>query len=92
MNEKNPHDLPDPGPQRFWSGVHLPKNAKFPLDLELRERVNESGKAKISFSRLIAHQPTIADAKAVREAAEEILIRASQVDRFVGIIGEGAPA
>lgn len=90
MTENNPHGLPDPGPNRFFHGVHLPKNAKFPLDLELRERVNESGQAKVSFSKLIAHQPTIADAKAVRETAEEILIRAGQVDKFVGILAEGS--
>ena len=83
------HNLPNPGPMRFWVGVHNPKNAKSPLDLELRERVNESGKAKVSFSKLIAHQPTIADPKAVRDAAEEILIRAARVDEFVGIISEG---
>lgn len=85
----NQHNLPDPGPMRFWVGVHNAKNVKFPLDLELRERLNESGPTRVNFSKLIAHQPVIADPKAVREAAADILIRAAQVDEFVGIIAEG---
>ena len=41
-------------------------------------------------SKLISKAGTIADPKAVRETAEEILVRASAVDEYVGILAEGA--
>ena len=84
------HDLPDPGKNRFWHGVHSPSNTKQPLLLELREKIHEHGSARTSMSKLISKAGTIADAKAVRETAEEILIRAGQVDKFVGILAEGS--
>jgi hypothetical protein len=84
------HNLPDPGPMRFWVGIHNPASVKSPLTLELRERTAGSGVARVSFSRLIAKAHTIADDKAVTDAAEEILIRAARVDDFVGILKEGA--
>ena len=84
------HDLPDPGKNRFWNGVHAPSNSKAPLTLELREKMHENGPARVSMSKLISKAGTIADAKAVRETAEEILIRAGQVDKFVGILAEGS--
>ena len=84
------HDLPDPGKNRFWHGVHSPSNTKQPLLLELREKIHEHGQARTSMSKLISKAGTIADAKAVRETAEEILIRAGQVDKFVGILAEGS--
>ena len=84
------HDLPDPGKNRFWHGVHSPSNTKQPLLLELREKIHENGPARVAMSNLISKAGTIADAKAVRETAEEILIRAGQVDKFVGILAEGS--
>lgn len=84
------HDLPDPGKNRFWHGVHSPSNTKQPLLLELREKIHENGPARVAMSKLISKAGTIADAKAVRETAEEILIRAGQVDKFVGILAEGS--
>lgn len=84
MTEK----LPSPGKGRFWHGVHNPKNAKFPMVLELREKTTENGAHLPKFSRLIAQQPVIADIKALREAAEEILVRASKVDEYTGLLTE----
>ena len=84
------HDLPDPGKNRFWHGVHSPSNTKQPLLLELREKIHENGPARVAMSKLISKAGTIADPKAVRETAEEILVRASAVDEYVGILAEGA--
>lgn len=84
-------NLPAAGTNRFWHGVHAPNNVKFPMVLELRETRIASDKGyKVNFSRLIAKQPVIADEKAIVEAAKDILIRAAQVDEFVGIIGGSA--
>ena len=88
MNEPTLPSLPDPGPGRYWWGVHAPNSVKTPLTLELREQTN-AGPIVPSFSRLIAKQPTIADEKAIIEAANEILVRAQSVDRYVGVLGEG---
>lgn len=79
-------DLPSPGERRFWYAIHQPNNVKAPLLLELRQRRNSGDEVKVSFSDLIAKQPTIADPVAIREAAVEILIRAAKVDEFVGIL------
>lgn len=80
-------DLPDPGPGRFWHGVHAPNNVKFPMVLELRSSAIANDRPhKVNFSRLIAKQPVIADAKAITEAAADILIRAAKVDEFTGIL------
>lgn len=79
-------DLPHPGPRRFWYAIHQPNNVKAPLLLELRQRRNSGDEIKVSFSDLIAKQPTIADPIAISEAATEILIRAAKVDEFVGIL------
>ena len=84
------HNQPDPGKNRFWVGSHQPNNTKQPLLLELREKMHEKGPARVSMSKLISKAGTIADAKAVRETAEEILIRAADVDKYVGILAEGA--
>lgn len=82
-----PLTMPDPGPTRFFVGVHNPNNQKYPLMLELRESTISADRPhKANFSRLIAKQSTIADEKAVIEAAENILVRAGKVDKFVGII------
>jgi hypothetical protein len=86
------YPLPDPGRERFWHGVHNPSSVKTPLTLELRERTVANAKAAVTFSKLIAKQPTIADPKAVKEAADEILIRAERVDDFIGILKEGEAA
>lgn len=81
-------DLPDAGPGRFWHGVHNPSNVKNPMILELRQSTLSGDRPpKVGFSRLIAKQPVIADAAAIAEAAADILIRASKVDEFVGILG-----
>ena len=84
------YPLPDAGKNRFWHGRHQPRNSKQPLLLELREKINEKGPALVSMSTLVSQAGTIADAKAVRETAEEILVRASAVDEYVGILAEGA--
>ena len=78
--------LPDPGPRRYWLGVHNPSSIKTPMTLELRERTNSGPTIVASFSRLIAKAPTIADEEALQETAREILVRAGKVDEFVGII------
>lgn len=83
-------DLPNPGPGRFWHGAHRPASEKTPLVLELRESSVSGSAAKVSFSKLIAKQSTIADEKMIRQAAEDILIRAGKVDDFVGILAEGS--
>lgn len=80
-------NLPDPGADRFFVGVHNPSNAKYPMMLELRQSTISGREHKVNFSRLIAKQPVIADPKAIVEAAEEILVRAGRVDEFVGILG-----
>ena len=82
------YPLPDAGKNRFWHGRHQPRNSKQPLLLELREKINEKGPALVSMSTLVSQAGTIADAKAVAETAAEILIRAGEVDRSVGILGE----
>ena len=79
-------NLPDPGPKRFWRGVHRPESVKTPLLLELREQTNSGDEVKLSFSRLIGKQPTIADPLQIAEAATEILIRAGKVDGYIGIL------
>lgn len=81
-------DLPNPGKHRFWHGVHYPNSVKTPLVLELREKTNGSAPTILSFSRLIAKQPTIADKKMILEAASEVLIRAAAVDDYTGILKE----
>lgn len=83
-------DLPDPGPGRFWHGVHNARSAKTPLTLELRERTTLGDKPVVlGFSRLIGQAPTIADQASVIETAKEILIRAGDVDKFVGVLQKG---
>lgn len=82
----NSLQLPDPGPQRFWHGIHNPASVKTPLTLELRESTISGDKFRPKFSRLIAKAPTIADPKMILEAAEAILIRAQRVDEFVGVL------
>lgn len=82
-------DMPNPGANRFWWGIHNPSSVKTPMILELREStLSPDREIKHGFSRLIAKQPVIADAAAIAEAADQILTRASRVDEFVGIIGE----
>jgi len=86
MSKVNEYALPDPGPKRFWHGIHNPKNATKPLILELREQMTESGIHLPKFSRLIGQMPTFADPAAVKDAAQELMVRASRVDEFVGIL------
>lgn len=78
--------LPNPGPMRFWHGVHNPSNAKFPMVLELREKTIDREQVILGFSKIIAKQPVIADPVQMREAAEAILARAGRVDEFVGVL------
>lgn len=78
--------LPPAGARRFWYATHQPSNAKMPLLLELREQTNSGDEIKLSFSRLIGKQATIADPAQIAETATDILIRAGKVDLFVGIL------
>lgn len=83
-------DLPDPGPNRYWHGVHRPLSRKTPLRLELRERTNRnSNRLVTSMSRLIGYEDTTAGIEALAEAAEKILERAARVDEFVGVLKMG---
>lgn len=84
--------LPDPGPRRYWHGVHNARSVKTPLTLELRERTvgREDQPITNSFSRLIGQAHTIADGEAIVETAKEILIRAGDVDKFVGVLTKKA--
>ena len=90
MTDKTPLTIVNPGRNRFWHGVHAPNNVKFPLLIELREKTNSGSEILMSFSKVIAKAPTIADPKAIEEAMREILVRAERVDEFVGIIAKGA--
>lgn len=83
-------NLPDAGDRRFWFATHQPTNAKTPLLLELREQTNSGDEVKLSFSRLIGKQATIADPIQIVETATEILIRAGKVDEFVGVLKGGS--
>ena len=83
-------NLPDPGENRFWVGIHQPRNTKQPLLLQLREKLAAGSKPNVSLSTLITQQGTIADEKAIVETAEQMLIRAGRVDQFVGVLNEGS--
>lgn len=79
--------MPDPGYGRFWHGVHQPNNTKSPLTLELRQKIAPGNKAiVVTMSTLVAKQGTIADEEAVIRTANEILVRASRVEAFTGIL------
>lgn len=80
--------MPDPGPNRFFTGIHQPRNTKQPLLLQLREKFAAGSKPNVSLSTLITQQGTIADEKAIVETAEQMLIRAGRVDEFTGIYGK----
>lgn len=82
-------NLPNPGPARFWHGVHNPSNAKFPMVLELREKTIDRETVVLGFSKIIAKQPVIADPVHLAEAAEAILARAARVHEFTGILQHG---
>jgi len=76
-----------PGPGRLWSVVHQPSSQKTPVRLELREAAisEETRPAPLSMTKLLGYANTVADAKALKTTAEEILARVGRVDEFVGV-------
>lgn len=82
-------ERPDAGPRRFWHGVHNPASESKPLIIELREQTTSNGAHLPKFSRLIGKRSCIADEVAVVEAMRDILVVASHVDEYTGILPTG---
>lgn len=75
-----------PGDNRLWHITHQPTKQTKPVRLELRQRTITKREAHtpLSFTKLLGFIDTIADEKAIEDAAQELLVRAAQVDEFVG--------
>lgn len=73
--------LPDPGPGRFWAVDLNPKSQSKPMVLKLNERFRRGAKGPKS---VLNTEYVTANQKDIQNAAEAILARVGDYEKFLG--------
>jgi hypothetical protein len=88
-NNKNLSFLPDPGPGRKWVIDLNPKSQTKPMVLKLIERYKRGSRGA---STVLNSEYVVADQKAISNAAQDILDRIGDYEKFVGEYDHADPS